>query len=188
MGEINGNRSWNPKSVQIGKFSVAPSVPTLAVSYLQDWKNHCKECHPALAYCLNMIVMPPPAEPQYLSVEAICFLADEERPKISCRQDQIAYEQRINSVCSGHFCSLEHIPPTSNKALPVTLTKSGSFEILMGSIEGVVYGTEFLNARVWPWKSCPIAVFGFPILHLSYSLAMLTKLLEANDGEHEDEW
>jgi hypothetical protein len=30
-GEINGNRSQNPKSVQIGKISVAPSVPTLAV-------------------------------------------------------------------------------------------------------------------------------------------------------------
>ncbi|KAJ7794456.1 hypothetical protein B0H14DRAFT_3496982 [Mycena olivaceomarginata] len=27
--------------------------------------------------------MPPPAEPQYLSVEAILFLADEEQPKIS---------------------------------------------------------------------------------------------------------
>ncbi|KAJ7874307.1 hypothetical protein B0H14DRAFT_2343747, partial [Mycena olivaceomarginata] len=47
-----------------------------------DWKNHHKECHPALAYRWNMIVMPPPAEPQYLSVEAILFLADEERPKI----------------------------------------------------------------------------------------------------------
>ncbi|KAJ7862767.1 hypothetical protein B0H14DRAFT_2349353 [Mycena olivaceomarginata] len=42
-----------------------------------DWKNHCKECRPALAYRWNMIAMPPPAEPQYLSVEAILFLADE---------------------------------------------------------------------------------------------------------------
>ncbi|KAJ7788759.1 hypothetical protein B0H14DRAFT_3575827 [Mycena olivaceomarginata] len=35
--------------------------------------NHRKECHPALAYRLNMIAMPPQAEPQYLSVQ---------RPKI----------------------------------------------------------------------------------------------------------
>ncbi|KAJ7861566.1 hypothetical protein B0H14DRAFT_3084712 [Mycena olivaceomarginata] len=32
-----------------------------------DWKNHRKECHPALVYRLNMIAMPPQAEPQYLS-------------------------------------------------------------------------------------------------------------------------
>ncbi|KAJ7674477.1 hypothetical protein B0H14DRAFT_3102110 [Mycena olivaceomarginata] len=29
-----------------------------------DWKNHRKEYHPAPAYHLNMIAMPPPAEPQ----------------------------------------------------------------------------------------------------------------------------
>ncbi|KAJ7836117.1 hypothetical protein B0H14DRAFT_3087454 [Mycena olivaceomarginata] len=42
-----------------------------------DWKNHCKECHPAPAYRLNMIAMPPPS-----GAPAIVFLADEEQPKI----------------------------------------------------------------------------------------------------------
>jgi hypothetical protein len=32
MGEINANRSQKPKSVQIGKFSVTPSVLTLAIN------------------------------------------------------------------------------------------------------------------------------------------------------------
>ncbi|KAJ7936176.1 hypothetical protein B0H13DRAFT_2303895 [Mycena leptocephala] len=42
--------------------------------------------------------MPPPAEPQYLSAEAIVFLADEERPKICtvrCRPP----ERHSHAVC-----------------------------------------------------------------------------------------
>ncbi|KAJ7899576.1 hypothetical protein B0H14DRAFT_2331681 [Mycena olivaceomarginata] len=54
--------------------------------------------HPAPAYRLNMIAMPPPAEPQYLSVEAIVFLADEERPKI-CTVRCCPPERPSHAVC-----------------------------------------------------------------------------------------
>ncbi|KAJ7877716.1 hypothetical protein B0H14DRAFT_3083067 [Mycena olivaceomarginata] len=47
-----------------------------------DCKNHHKECHPALAYRLNMIAMPLPAEPSIFPWRPFVFLADEERPKI----------------------------------------------------------------------------------------------------------
>lgn len=45
--------------------------------HLQDWPHHRTQCHPAPAHGSNMIATPPPAEPQYISVEAILFLADE---------------------------------------------------------------------------------------------------------------
>jgi len=50
------------------------------------------ECIPAQAsnagYSMNMIATPPPAEPQYITVSAILFSPEEERPRIitvSCR-------------------------------------------------------------------------------------------------------
>ncbi|KAF8235638.1 hypothetical protein L208DRAFT_741738 [Tricholoma matsutake] len=58
-----------------------------------DWSRHRKECIPAVntsqtSYNVNMIATPPPAEPQYITVSAILFSPDEERPRIisvSCR-------------------------------------------------------------------------------------------------------
>ncbi|KAL0955159.1 hypothetical protein HGRIS_004068 [Hohenbuehelia grisea] len=59
-----------------------------------DWSRHRKECNPAgntgsQSYGnMNMIATPPPAEPQYITVSAILFSPEEERPRIitvSCR-------------------------------------------------------------------------------------------------------
>jgi len=58
-----------------------------------DWPRHRKECIPAMnapsnGYNVNMIATPPPAEPQYITVSAILFAPEEERPRIisiSCR-------------------------------------------------------------------------------------------------------
>ncbi|GLB43385.1 putative MYND finger [Lyophyllum shimeji] len=57
-----------------------------------DWKRHRTECIPAQTsnpgYTMNMIATPPPAEPQYITVSAILFAPEEERPRIitvSCR-------------------------------------------------------------------------------------------------------
>ncbi|KAL4266045.1 MUB1/samB family protein [Pleurotus pulmonarius] len=57
-----------------------------------DWARHRKECIPATSapnqYNVNMIATPPPAEPQYITVSAILFSPEEERPRIitvSCR-------------------------------------------------------------------------------------------------------
>ncbi|KAJ7877427.1 hypothetical protein B0H14DRAFT_3083081 [Mycena olivaceomarginata] len=68
-----------------------------------DWKNHRKECHPALAYRLNMIAMPPPAESQYLSVEAICFLVNE---GASCRS---TLHLRLPRPERPKICTIYHI-------------------------------------------------------------------------------
>ncbi|KAJ7233031.1 hypothetical protein C8J57DRAFT_1382670 [Mycena rebaudengoi] len=60
-----------------------------------DWPRHRQQCYPRsevpTGYGSNMIATPPPAEPEYISVSAIIFLADEERPRIiniSCRPPQ----------------------------------------------------------------------------------------------------
>ncbi|KAF8972693.1 hypothetical protein BDZ97DRAFT_1649631 [Flammula alnicola] len=57
-----------------------------------DWPRHRRECIPAMSppssYNVNMIATPPPAEPQYVSVSAILFSPEDERPRIitvSCR-------------------------------------------------------------------------------------------------------
>ncbi|KAK6996314.1 Hif prolyl hydroxylase [Favolaschia claudopus] len=48
-----------------------------------DWPCHRAHCHSATAqYGSNMIATPPPAEPEYISVSAILFLAEEDRPRI----------------------------------------------------------------------------------------------------------
>ncbi|KAJ7797182.1 hypothetical protein B0H14DRAFT_3548690 [Mycena olivaceomarginata] len=49
-----------------------------------DWPQHREQCRPspATTYGSNMIATPPPAEPEYISVSAILFLADEDRPRI----------------------------------------------------------------------------------------------------------
>ncbi|KAF7339067.1 hypothetical protein MVEN_01983100 [Mycena venus] len=56
----------------------------------------------------------------------------------------VEQDPQVEGKHKSRFLFNRTYPSTSTKALPVTLTKSGSFEILMGSIEGVVYGTEFL--------------------------------------------
>jgi len=53
----------------------------------EDWPRHRKECIPTQAsagggYNMNMIATPPPAEPQFISVSAILFSPEEERPRI----------------------------------------------------------------------------------------------------------
>ncbi|KAK7031636.1 Hif prolyl hydroxylase [Favolaschia claudopus] len=57
-----------------------------------DWPQHRAHCHSAcVQYGSNMIATPPPAEPEYISVSAILFLADEDRPRIitvKCRPPQ----------------------------------------------------------------------------------------------------
>ncbi|KDR68020.1 hypothetical protein GALMADRAFT_79249 [Galerina marginata CBS 339.88] len=57
-----------------------------------DWPRHRRECIPAMSppnsYNVNMIATPPPAEPQFVTVSAILFSPEDERPKIvnvSCR-------------------------------------------------------------------------------------------------------
>ncbi|RDB15865.1 hypothetical protein Hypma_003651 [Hypsizygus marmoreus] len=57
-----------------------------------DWSRHRRECIPAVTtsggYNVNMIATPPPAEPQFITVSAILFSPEEERPRIisvSCR-------------------------------------------------------------------------------------------------------
>ncbi|KAK6996346.1 Hif prolyl hydroxylase [Favolaschia claudopus] len=57
-----------------------------------DWPQHRNHCHSASAqYGSSMIATPPPAEPEYISVSAILFLAEEDRPEIitvRCRPPQ----------------------------------------------------------------------------------------------------
>ncbi|KAJ6485621.1 hypothetical protein C8R45DRAFT_997235 [Mycena sanguinolenta] len=57
-----------------------------------DWPQHRSNCHPpSQAYNSNMIATPPPAEPEYTSVEAILFSANEDRPTtvtVRCRPPQ----------------------------------------------------------------------------------------------------
>ncbi|KAF7345389.1 Hif prolyl hydroxylase [Mycena venus] len=56
-----------------------------------DWPHHRDQCYQAPQYGSNMIATPPPAEPEYISVHAILFLADEDRPRIitvKCRPPQ----------------------------------------------------------------------------------------------------
>ncbi|KAF9256117.1 hypothetical protein L218DRAFT_1028165 [Marasmius fiardii PR-910] len=53
-----------------------------------DWLRHRKECVPPTystnaRYSVNMIATPPPAEPQYVSVSAILFAPEEERPRVT---------------------------------------------------------------------------------------------------------
>ncbi|KAK7466304.1 hypothetical protein VKT23_005031 [Stygiomarasmius scandens] len=56
-----------------------------------DWPRHRAECIPTshqASHNMNMIATPPPAEPQYISVSAILFAPEEERPRIvtvNCR-------------------------------------------------------------------------------------------------------
>ncbi|KAJ7927237.1 hypothetical protein B0H13DRAFT_2229304 [Mycena leptocephala] len=47
-----------------------------------DWPHHRERCSPSAAFGSNMIATPPPAELEYISISAILFLADEERPRI----------------------------------------------------------------------------------------------------------
>ncbi|KAJ7851581.1 hypothetical protein B0H13DRAFT_2085328 [Mycena leptocephala] len=47
-----------------------------------DWPQHRERCHPSASCASNMIATPPPAEPEYISISAILFLADEDRPRI----------------------------------------------------------------------------------------------------------
>ncbi|KAJ6485668.1 hypothetical protein C8R45DRAFT_997406 [Mycena sanguinolenta] len=55
-----------------------------------DWPQHRSNCHPpSQAYNSNMIATPPPAEPEYTSVEAILFSANEDQPNtvlVRCRR------------------------------------------------------------------------------------------------------
>ncbi|KAJ7333230.1 hypothetical protein DFH08DRAFT_880893 [Mycena albidolilacea] len=57
-----------------------------------DWPRHRSNCQaPSSLYGLNMIATPSPAEPEYISVNAILCLAGEERPRIisvRCRPSQ----------------------------------------------------------------------------------------------------
>ncbi|KAJ7347706.1 hypothetical protein DFH08DRAFT_698644, partial [Mycena albidolilacea] len=57
-----------------------------------DWPRHRSHCHaPSSLYGSNMIATRSPAEPEYISVNAILFLADEERPRVisvRCRPPQ----------------------------------------------------------------------------------------------------
>ncbi|KAF8166611.1 hypothetical protein K438DRAFT_1616715 [Mycena galopus ATCC 62051] len=72
-------------------------------------------CHPA--YCSNMIATPPPAEPQYISVEAILFLADEDRPRIvtvKCRPPQ----RPSHGVCPVPLLQPYFDAPPENIVLP----------------------------------------------------------------------
>ncbi|KAF5316086.1 hypothetical protein D9619_006583 [Psilocybe cf. subviscida] len=52
----------------------------------EDWPTHKYNCIPTQSaqggYNLNMIATPPPAEPQYVTVSAIYFATDSDRPDI----------------------------------------------------------------------------------------------------------
>ncbi|KAJ7891030.1 hypothetical protein B0H13DRAFT_2234852 [Mycena leptocephala] len=54
-----------------------------------QWCSRCRAaCRPSASNVSNMIAMPPTAELEYISVSAILFLADEERPRmvtVKCR-------------------------------------------------------------------------------------------------------
>ncbi|KAJ7852004.1 hypothetical protein B0H13DRAFT_2398953 [Mycena leptocephala] len=47
-----------------------------------DWPHHRERCRPSASNVSNMIAMPPPAELEYISISAILFLANEDRPRI----------------------------------------------------------------------------------------------------------
>ncbi|KAJ7502191.1 hypothetical protein B0H11DRAFT_1712953 [Mycena galericulata] len=47
-----------------------------------DWPHHREQCRSPLGYGSNMIATPPPAEPQHISISAILFVAEEDRPRI----------------------------------------------------------------------------------------------------------
>ncbi|KAJ6560080.1 hypothetical protein B0H19DRAFT_944620, partial [Mycena capillaripes] len=53
----------------------------LTGNHLQDWSRHREQCRPSLDRS-NMIATPLPAESEYISVSAILFPADADRPRI----------------------------------------------------------------------------------------------------------
>ncbi|KAF7371015.1 Hif prolyl hydroxylase [Mycena sanguinolenta] len=63
-------------------------------SPFRDWPQHRSNCHPpsrTRSYTSTTIATPPSAEPEYTSVEAILFSANEDRPTtvtVRCRQFQ----------------------------------------------------------------------------------------------------
>jgi len=47
-----------------------------------DWPRHRRECVPTASTHSNMIATPPPAQPQFVTVSAILFAPQEDRPRI----------------------------------------------------------------------------------------------------------
>ncbi|PFH51004.1 hypothetical protein AMATHDRAFT_59904 [Amanita thiersii Skay4041] len=77
-----------------------------------DWPRHKHTCIPPNAsnnngYNVNMIATPPPAEPQFISVSAILFAPEEERPRIitiSCRPSHKPSQGMCPSpIMQSHF-------------------------------------------------------------------------------------
>ncbi|KAJ7884065.1 hypothetical protein B0H13DRAFT_1628820 [Mycena leptocephala] len=83
-----------------------------------DWPRHREQCRPspATTYGSNMITAPPPAEPEYISVSAILFLADEDRPRIitvKCRPPH----RPLYSLCPVPLLQLYFDAPAESVAL-----------------------------------------------------------------------
>ncbi|KAJ7692546.1 hypothetical protein B0H17DRAFT_933965 [Mycena rosella] len=72
----------------------------------EDWLHHRGACRPtpALGYS-NMIATQPPAEPNYISVTGILFVADEHRPRI------ISVKCRPPHHSSESLCPLPLLQP-----------------------------------------------------------------------------
>ncbi|KAJ6458104.1 hypothetical protein C8R47DRAFT_1163497 [Mycena vitilis] len=72
-----------------------------------NWPEHRQRCRPlpSLTYNSNMIATPPPAEPEYISVHAVLFLSDEDRPRI------ITVKCRPPHRPSHGLCPVPHLQP-----------------------------------------------------------------------------
>lgn len=88
----------------------------------QDWPRHRRECVPATPN-YTIIATPPPAEPQFISVSAILFSPEEERPRIvpvSCRPSH----KPSQGMCPVPLIS-SHFPAASPESIVLTQGLNG---------------------------------------------------------------
>ncbi|KAG6332512.1 hypothetical protein ID866_6574 [Astraeus odoratus] len=89
-----------------------------------DWPRHRRECIPAThAQNYNIIATPPPAEQQMITVSAILFSPEEERPRIitvKCRPPQVPSQ----GMCPQPLVSM-HFPEGQAESIVLTQGLNG---------------------------------------------------------------
>ncbi|KAJ6560062.1 hypothetical protein B0H19DRAFT_945511 [Mycena capillaripes] len=107
-----------------------------------DWPRHREQCRPSpvITYGSNIITTPPPAEPEYISVSAILFLADEDRPRI------ITVKCRPPHRPSHGHCPVPLLQPYFDAPPESTvLTQGSSGELLPSPLHVFYSSTAFMN-------------------------------------------
>ncbi|KAJ6560048.1 hypothetical protein B0H19DRAFT_944969 [Mycena capillaripes] len=107
-----------------------------------DWVRHREQCRrsSAITYGLNMIATPPPDEPEYISVSAILFLADEDRPRITTVKCHPPH-RHSHSLCPVPLLQPYFDEPPAS----VVLTQGSSGELLPSPLHVFYLSTAFTN-------------------------------------------